>query len=67
MPNKIKILSLFKFYQVQHTMSDNNSEKVFDIKWIDWNEKKTAIVMQNVNGPCPLLALINVLLLSNKV
>lgn len=48
-------------------MSDNNSEKKFDIKWIDWNEKKTAIVMQNVNGPCPLLALINVLLLSNKI
>jgi len=48
-------------------MYDNNTEKVFDIKWIDWNEKKTAIIMQNVNGPCPLLALINVLLLSNKI
>jgi len=39
----------------------------YDVKWIDWNNQKTAIIMQNQNGPCPLISLMNVLLLSNRV
>lgn len=42
-------------------------QSVYHIKWLLWKEQKTPIVTQNENGPCPLLAIINVLLLTWKV
>uniref|UniRef100_H3ANU1 Ubiquitin carboxyl-terminal hydrolase n=1 Tax=Latimeria chalumnae TaxID=7897 RepID=H3ANU1_LATCH len=37
------------------------------VKWIQWKEEKTPIILQNENGPCPLLAIMNVLFLRWKV
>ncbi|XP_043934830.1 ubiquitin carboxyl-terminal hydrolase MINDY-2 [Protopterus annectens] len=42
-------------------------QSVHHIKWIRWKEENTPIITQNENGPCPLLAIMNVLLLSWKV
>ncbi|OCT86988.1 ubiquitin carboxyl-terminal hydrolase MINDY-2 [Xenopus laevis] len=42
-------------------------QSVYHIKWIPWKEQSTPIVTQNENGPCPLLAIMNVLLLAWKV
>ncbi|KAG8575847.1 hypothetical protein GDO81_009687 [Engystomops pustulosus] len=41
-------------------------QSVYHIKWIRWKEQSTPIVTQNENGPCPLLAIMNVLLLAWK-
>lgn len=42
-------------------------QSLYHIKWIKWKEENTPIITQNENGPCPLLAIMNVLLLSWKV
>uniref|UniRef100_G3PTD4 Ubiquitin carboxyl-terminal hydrolase n=1 Tax=Gasterosteus aculeatus aculeatus TaxID=481459 RepID=G3PTD4_GASAC len=42
-------------------------QPMYHIKWIKWREESTAIITQNENGPCPLLAIMNVLLLAWKV
>ncbi|XP_041259932.1 ubiquitin carboxyl-terminal hydrolase MINDY-1 [Onychostruthus taczanowskii] len=42
-------------------------EELYRVKWIRWKGQRTAVVTQSQNGPCPLLALINVLLLRWKV
>lgn len=44
--------------------SSNNSQE-YHLKWIKWkgSTNKVPIVTQNSNGSCPLLAIINVLLL----
>uniref|UniRef100_UPI00358F311D ubiquitin carboxyl-terminal hydrolase MINDY-2-like isoform X4 n=1 Tax=Myxine glutinosa TaxID=7769 RepID=UPI00358F311D len=39
---------------------------IYHIKWLKWKGESTAIITQNENGPCPLLAIMNVLLLSWK-
>jgi len=40
---------------------------IYHLKWIMWHEKKTPIVTQNANGPCPLIAISNILLLRGKI
>lgn len=42
-------------------------QSLYHIKWIKWREEITPIITQNENGPCPLLAIMNVLLLAWKV
>ncbi|XP_041835726.1 ubiquitin carboxyl-terminal hydrolase MINDY-2 isoform X2 [Melanotaenia boesemani] len=42
-------------------------QSVYHIKWMKWREENTPIITQNENGPCPLLAIMNVLLLAWKV
>lgn len=42
-------------------------QSLYHIKWIKWKEENTPIITQNENGPCPLLAIMNVLLLAWKV
>ncbi|XP_061883816.1 ubiquitin carboxyl-terminal hydrolase MINDY-2 [Entelurus aequoreus] len=42
-------------------------QSIYHIKWIQWREENTPIITQNENGPCPLLAIMNVLLLAWKV
>lgn len=37
------------------------------VKWITWKEKKTPIITQSENGPCPLLGIMNTLFLRWKV
>jgi len=39
----------------------------YKLKRIDFNNKKVAIVLQNTNGPCPLLAVANVLLMRGDI
>lgn len=47
--------------------SSGNQNDVHHIKWIEWSEGAVPIVTQNENGPCPLLAIFNVLLLSKRI
>lgn len=42
-------------------------QSVYHIKWVKWKDRKTAIITQNENGPCPLIAIMNVLVLKGKV
>ncbi|XP_006900182.1 PREDICTED: protein FAM63A [Elephantulus edwardii] len=37
------------------------------VKWIPWKEERTPIITQSANGPCPLLAIMNILFLQWKV
>lgn len=37
------------------------------VKWIPWKGERTPIITQNANGPCPLLAIMNILFLQWKV
>ena len=39
----------------------------YSVKWIDFNHEQLPILLQNVNGPCPLLAIANNLLLRKQV
>ncbi|XP_030320982.1 ubiquitin carboxyl-terminal hydrolase MINDY-1 isoform X1 [Calypte anna] len=39
----------------------------YSVKWIRWKGEQTPIITQSQNGPCPLLAIINVLCLQWKV
>ncbi|CAH1787359.1 unnamed protein product [Owenia fusiformis] len=42
-------------------------QSVYHVKWITFKGKNLPIITQNENGPCPLLAIMNVLLLSEKI
>lgn len=42
-------------------------ESSYHIKWIKWKGINTPIITQNENGPCPLLAIVNVLLLQRRI
>lgn len=44
-----------------------SSESVYQIKWIYFKRNKVPIITQNENGPCPLLAIMNVLLLQDRI
>ncbi|XP_041037498.1 ubiquitin carboxyl-terminal hydrolase MINDY-1-like [Carcharodon carcharias] len=37
------------------------------VKWISWKGEKTPLITQSENGPCPLIAIVNILLLRWKV
>lgn len=39
----------------------------YSVKWIDFNHEQLPILLQNANGPCPLLAIANTLLLRKQV
>lgn len=47
--------------------SNSEMDNIYHVKWISWNGKKVPIVTQNSNGPCPMLAIANVLLLRGKM
>ncbi|UJR33045.1 hypothetical protein I4U23_020504 [Adineta vaga] len=45
-----------------------SKEKDFHlIKWIEFNFERLPILLQNLNGPCPLLAIVNILLLRKRI
>ncbi|KAK2718523.1 ubiquitin carboxyl-terminal hydrolase MINDY-1-like isoform X1 [Artemia franciscana] len=48
-------------------ITSQESSQFHYIKWIMWKGIKTPIVTQNANGPCPLLAIVNVLLLKRQI
>lgn len=39
----------------------------YSLKWIKWKGAKTPIITQNENGPCPLIAIMNVLIFKGKL
>ena len=43
------------------------SKQIYHVKWIGWHDTRCPIIMQNVNGPCPLISITNVLLLRGKM
>lgn len=51
----------------QNNDFDERPNSIYHIKWISQNGIKTPIVTQNENGPCPLIAIINVLIMRGRV
>lgn len=56
-------LGLFTFSLATASPRHDQPVQEYHLKWVDWNNRKTPIVTQNENGPCPLIAILNVLLL----
>lgn len=48
-------------------MDESYEPSVYHIKWNTFNSREVPIITQNENGPCPLLAVMNILLLKGKV
>ncbi|NXF40719.1 MINY1 hydrolase, partial [Nyctibius bracteatus] len=48
------------------TPSRDAEADFYSVKWITWKGERTPVVTQSENGPCPLLAIMNVLLLQWK-
>lgn len=46
--------------------AEAGSQEFYLVKWITWKDKRTPIVTQSQNGPCPLLAIMNTLFLRWK-
>ncbi|NXI79012.1 MINY1 hydrolase, partial [Rhipidura dahli] len=44
----------------------SREEDFYWVKWINWKGERTPVITQGENGPCPLLAIINILLLQWK-
>lgn len=42
-------------------------DDIHTVKWIEFNHERLPILLQNRNGPCPLLALANILLMRKQV
>ncbi|QDZ25335.1 DUF544 domain-containing protein [Chloropicon primus] len=47
--------------------AEQEQEQVFELKTIPFFGREVTIILQNANGPCPLLAIANALLLRNTV
>lgn len=47
--------------------NDADRDSTYHLKWIHWNTDRIPIIMQSKNGPCPLIAIMNVLLLREKI
>ncbi|NWS64062.1 MINY1 hydrolase, partial [Chunga burmeisteri] len=48
------------------TSSREAEADFYCVKWITWKGERTPIIMQSENGPCPLLAIMNILFLQWK-
>jgi ubiquitin carboxyl-terminal hydrolase MINDY-1/2 len=49
-------------------MSDIDQQPdLYRLKKITYGGQRVSYVMQNINGPCPLLAIVNILLLTKKI
>ena len=40
---------------------------LYQVKWIHYNGANVGVITQNENGPCPLLAIVNILTLQGKI
>jgi hypothetical protein len=47
--------------------SSRKTSDSYAIKWIEFNKQSVPIILQNENGPCPLISICNVLLLRNDM
>ena len=45
----------------------DTNEDSYRLKKIQWRGNTIPIIMQNINGPCPLLAICNILLLRGSI
>eukprot|EP01067_Filipodium_phascolosomae_P000711 Filipodium_phascolosomae@DN1524_c0_g1_i2.p1 len=55
---------------VAHPSGEDRSANIpeeYSLRWINFLGRNTAILMQNANGPCPLLAVMNIQLLRNQI
>ncbi|XP_791130.2 ubiquitin carboxyl-terminal hydrolase MINDY-1 [Strongylocentrotus purpuratus] len=41
--------------------------QAYHVKWVTWRNQNTPIITQNENGPCPLIAIVNVMLLRETI
>jgi len=46
---------------------DEQDGSIYSVKWVQFNKSMCGIISQSSNGPCPLLAIVNVLLLRGKL
>ena len=46
---------------------DQDQQSIYHIKWIKFKGSSLPIITQNENGPCPLLAIMNLLFLQEKI
>ena len=51
-------------YSLETHKIDNS---LYYVKWIRFRDRDCPVITQNENGPCPLIAIMNVLLLRNLV
>ena len=51
----------------ENSTSDDQNNIIFQVKWIGWRSNRVPIITQNSNGPCPMLAIANILLLRGKM
>ncbi|KAG8198506.1 hypothetical protein JTE90_017372 [Oedothorax gibbosus] len=51
---------------VKEKLEDKN-DFIYQIKWVSRNGRKSPIITQNENGPCPLIAITNVLIMKDRV
>lgn len=45
----------------------DSAESIYHIKWVWFKGRQVPVITQNENGPCPLLAIMNVLLLQKRI
>ncbi|XP_074665545.1 ubiquitin carboxyl-terminal hydrolase MINDY-1 [Strix aluco] len=50
-----------------HTPTREAEADFYCVKWISWKGERTPVITQSENGPCPLLAIMNILFLQWKV
>ncbi|OQR77718.1 protein FAM63B-like [Tropilaelaps mercedesae] len=51
----------------QRSSNSDNEDHVYHVRWVELGGVKYPIVTQNENGPCPLLAIINLLVLKGAI
>ena len=61
--------TLEKGASTESSKSNASSEldNIYQVKWIGWRSNRVPIITQNSNGPCPMLAIANILLLRGKM
>jgi hypothetical protein len=59
--------SLFRWLAGRRAAMEASPDDVYPLKRIVFYQRPVQIVLQNLNGPCPLLAITNVLLLAGKL
>lgn len=72
--NKVEQLQQNSVLQIESPKGQNAGNlpsvppnSAYHIKWVQWKEQKTPIITQNENGPCPLIAIMNFLILKNRI
>ena len=64
------MLQKYEKENIDNEKKDDNkkpTEIVYCLKWIEFNNKLIPIILQNENGPCPLIAIANILFLKQII